>query len=83
MRIAALYDVHGNLPALEAVLAELERERVDRIVFGGDVVSGPWPHETFERARALGDVAVFIRGNTERLALESEAEHHGWATWNE
>jgi predicted phosphodiesterase len=79
LRIATLYDVHGNLPALEAVLAELDLERVDRIVFGGDLVSGPWPHETLERARSLGDVAVFVRGNTERLVLTSDAEHHRWA----
>jgi len=47
-RVAALYDVHGNLPALEAVLAELD---ADVIVVGGDVAAGPWPAETLERAR--------------------------------
>ena len=40
MRVAALYDIHGNLPALEAVLAEVEREGVDTIVFGGDIAAG-------------------------------------------
>ena len=45
MRVAALYDVHGNLPALEAVLEEVEREGVDLIVSGGDVVAGPFPRE--------------------------------------
>ena len=45
MRVAALCDVHGNLPALEAVLAEIAALEVDRIVSGGDVVAGPVPHE--------------------------------------
>jgi putative phosphoesterase len=66
VRVAALYDVHGNLPALEAVLAEVELERVDRIVFGGDVVSGPWPAETLERVRALGHRGLPIIGNADR-----------------
>ena len=59
MRAAALYDIHGNLPALEAVLSELERERVDVIVLGGDVVSGPWPRETLERLRARNSRSSF------------------------
>src|SRR2546430_12111939 len=63
MRVAALYDVHGNLPALEAVLAEVD---ADRIVVGGDVVAGPWPAETLERLRALGDPGSFFRGNAGR-----------------
>ena len=41
MRIAALYDIHGNLPALNAVLTELENIQPDLIVLGGDIVSGP------------------------------------------
>ena len=46
MRIAALYDIYGNLPALEAVLQDVQAEDVDRIVVGGDVVAGPMPIET-------------------------------------
>ena len=65
MRVAALYDVHGNAPALEAVLAEVDGERVDRIVFGGDIVAGPLPNETLELA--LSREADWIRGNAERL----------------
>jgi putative phosphoesterase len=65
-RVAALYDVHGNLPALEAVLAEVERCRVDVVVVGGDVAIGPMPRECLERLRALGDRAVFVRGNGDR-----------------
>ena len=65
MRIAALYDVHGNLPALEAVLAELERELVDEVVFGGDLTWGPLPRETLELVRSV-DNASFVRGNADR-----------------
>src|SRR5579863_5333880 len=66
MKIAALYDIHGNLPALDAVLAELEEVQPDLIVIGGDVVPGPMPLQTLERLIELGDRARFIRGNGER-----------------
>lgn len=66
MRVAALYDIHGNLPALEAVLAEVEGAGADLIVIGGDVVSGPMPRATLERLLALGDRARWIRGNADR-----------------
>ena len=46
-----LADVHGNLPALEAVLAEVEREAPDLIVFGGDVAGGPFPAERIDLLR--------------------------------
>jgi putative phosphoesterase len=65
--VAALYDVHGNLPALEAVLAEAD---ADVILVGGDVAAGPWPSETLERLRSLGDRVRFIRGNADREAAE-------------
>jgi Icc-related predicted phosphoesterase len=71
MRVAALYDIHANVPALEAVLAEVERVTVDRIVIGGDVVPGPLPVETIERLRALGDRAVFVRGNGDRWVVDA------------
>jgi putative phosphoesterase len=64
--VAALYDVHGNLHALEAVLAEVEREAVDTIVFGGDIASGPMPRETVDLVCSLEN-AVFVRGNADRL----------------
>lgn len=48
-RVAAIYDIHGNLPALEAVLEEISRERVDRIVVGADVTLGPMPREVLKR----------------------------------
>ncbi|HEX3267261.1 MAG TPA: YfcE family phosphodiesterase [Gaiellaceae bacterium] len=65
MRVAALYDVHGNLPALEAVLVDLEREGVDAIVFGGDLTWGPLPAETLSLARSI-ERARFVRGNCDR-----------------
>ena len=64
MRVAALYDVHGNLPALEAVLAEVDAEGVDAIVCGGDVAAGPFPLESLQHLEARG--AVFVRGNADR-----------------
>ena len=64
--LGILYDVHGNLVALEAVLAEAEREGVDRWLLGGDyAVFGPWPVETLERLRELPN-ATWLRGNGER-----------------
>jgi putative phosphoesterase len=69
VRVAALYDVHGNVLALDAVLAEVARERVDLIVVGGDVAAGPFPEETVARLRALEHV-TFIRGNADREIAE-------------
>ena len=70
--IATLYDVHGNLRALEAVLAEVPDEAT--IVVGGDVCTGgAQPGETLERLRALGDRVVWICGNADReLAPDGE-----------
>jgi putative phosphoesterase len=65
MRVAALYDIHGNLPALEAVLEDVRREDVDLIVCGGDVAWGPMPAQTVRALAALRDVR-FIRGNADR-----------------
>jgi predicted phosphodiesterase len=65
VRVAALYDVHGNLPALTAVLAEVDALGLDAIVVGGDVASGPMPVETLDALRARG--ALFVRGNADRV----------------
>jgi len=62
---ALLFDVHGNLPALEAVLAELDD--ADLVVAGGDVVGGEAPAETVERLRGLESRVRWLRGNAERL----------------
>jgi predicted phosphodiesterase len=71
VRVAALYDIHGNDAALAAVLAEVEGLAVDLIVVGGDVAGGPFPGESVAAVRALGDRAVAIRGNGERELVES------------
>jgi predicted phosphodiesterase len=83
VRVAALYDIHGNLHALEAVLAELEEVEPDIVLVGGDVVLGPFPGETLALLDALGDRARFIRGNTDRLLLEPPAEPTGPSPWPE
>lgn len=72
MRVAALFDVHGNVRALDAVLAELDRLEVDAIVLGGDHVGGPWPAETLERLRSLEGEVHWIRGNGERELAPGE-----------
>lgn len=66
MIIAAIYDIHGNLPALNAVLKDIEEINPDSIVVGGDIVSGPMPKQTLERLLSLGDTLKFIRGNGDR-----------------
>jgi len=65
VRIAALYDLHGNLPALEAVLAAVEREGVDEIVFGGDITWGPLLSGMFALVRWVG-TARCVRGHEDR-----------------
>ncbi len=69
MRVAALYDIHANLPALEAVLDEVHRARVDLIVIGGDVVPGPMPRETLARLLACDIPVQFIHGNGDLAVL--------------
>jgi predicted phosphodiesterase len=68
MRVACLYDIHGNLPALEAVLADVREARVDRIVIGGDVLPGPMPRESLDLLYSLDIPAHFIIGNGDREA---------------
>jgi predicted phosphodiesterase len=67
--VAALYDIHGNLPALDAVLAEVRQANVDLIVVGGDVLPGPLPRETLARLLAMEIPTRFIYGNGELAAL--------------
>ena len=69
MRVAAIYDIHGNLPALEAVLQEVRLAEVELIVVGGDVVPGPMPRETLECLLDLDIPVQFIQGNCEIDAL--------------
>ena len=69
MKIAALYDIHANLPALEAVLAEISRLHVDLVIVGGDVVAGPLPNASLAALRDISIETQFIRGNVESELL--------------
>jgi predicted phosphodiesterase len=71
MRVAALYDIHSNLPALEAVVRDVHRDKIDRIVVGGDVFPGPMPRETIAYLRGLDIPVEYIRGNGDREVLAS------------
>jgi putative phosphoesterase len=73
MRVAALYDIHGNLPALEAVLEDVRRADVDLIVVGGDVVPGPMPRETIRCLREIETPVQCIQGNGDREVLAQRA----------
>lgn len=70
MRIAVLSDIHGALPALEAVLAEPDVRNADRVVLTGDLAAGPMPVETLDALVALGDRALWISGNADRELVE-------------
>jgi predicted phosphodiesterase len=71
MRVAALYDIHGNLPALEGVLDEVRRTAVDAIVVGGDVLPGPMPRQCLELLASTGIPTEFIHGNGESAAIDA------------
>ncbi len=71
MIVAALYDdVHGNLPALDAVLADPAFAPADAVVVGGDVVAGPMPAEVLDRLAGLGQPVRWVRGNADRLVVD-------------
>jgi putative phosphoesterase len=76
MRVAALYDVHGNLPALDAALAEVEQAGPDILLSGGDLLLGPQPSECLERLRERD--ATFIRGNCDRTVTSGAGEEDLW-----
>jgi putative phosphoesterase len=73
MRIAAIYDIHSNFPALGAVIDDVRRAGVDRIVVGGDVVPGPMPRETLAYLRDLDIPVQFIHGNGDRVVRAAMA----------
>jgi predicted phosphodiesterase len=82
MRVAALYDIHGNLPALEAVLDEIRQAGVDHVVVGGDVVPGPMPRETLRLLLDLDLPVQFIHGNCELAVLaQMDATESGSVTY--
>ena len=75
--LGLIYDVHGNLPALEAVLGDAGTIGVESFVLGGDyALFGPWPAETVDRLRGLPE-ATWLRGNGERwTAAPDDAPDH-------
>jgi predicted phosphodiesterase len=80
MRSAVVYDVHGNLTALDAVLAEAESEGFDRLVAGGDLaLFGPDAAGCVDRLRGYGDRLVAIKGNTDRYLVEGVPDFAWWA----
>jgi predicted phosphodiesterase len=69
MRPAALFDIHGNLPALEATLADVRAAGVDLLVVGGDVLPGPMPAECLDLLDTVAVPVLYVRGNGERETL--------------
>lgn len=69
-RVAVLSDIHGVLPALEAVLAEPDVVDADLIVLTGDITAGPQPAEVIEMLRTLGDRVLWVSGNADRELVE-------------
>ena len=92
MRVAVLADIHGNLPALDAVLRDVDAAGVDAVVLDGDIADGPMPAPTLDRLAELGDRAIWVRGNSDRdlaaafdgtfqpsgLATNAPAEYYAW-----
>ncbi len=76
MAVAALYDIHGNLPALEAVLAEEDVQAAEVIVVGGDVAPGPFIPEVLDLLSALGGRVRYVRGNADRELIDA---YEAWA----
>jgi predicted phosphodiesterase len=71
MRVAVLADIHGNLPALDAVLRDVGETGADVIVLNGDIADGPMPAQTLERLAGLGTPAVWVRGNSDRWLVDA------------
>ncbi len=80
--VAALYDVHGNLPALEAVLADPRCAGAELIVSGGDLVAGPMPAECVDRLAAEGERVRYLMGNGDRETVWTTTDDPGFAESN-
>jgi predicted phosphodiesterase len=84
VRVAAVYDIHGNVYALRPVLAAADEAAVDLVLVGGDVAAGPMPIATIELLRSLGSRARFVRGNADRSMVgvfDHEREAAEWDGW--
>ncbi|MBP2472943.1 putative phosphoesterase [Crossiella equi] len=79
--VAVLSDIHGVLPALEAVLAEPDVTGADAIVLTGDLAAGPLPGPTLDALVALGERAVWVRGNADRELLAPSAAAPPESRW--
>ena len=78
MAVAALFDVHGNLPALEAVLAEPDVAAAEVVLCGGDVAPGPFPAECVTLLLGLGERLVAVHGNGEREVRAGASDEARW-----
>jgi putative phosphoesterase len=79
VQFAVLADIHGNLQALDAVLADPRCTAADQVVVLGDVVAGTFPAECFDRLSGLGGRVRVLRGNADRIVLEDDGEESRWA----
>jgi putative phosphoesterase len=70
MKVAAIYDVHGNLPALQAVIDDIHAAQVEEIIVGGDLLPGPLPRETLDFLRSVNTPIRLIHGNGDRAVLD-------------
>ncbi|HEX8159823.1 MAG TPA: metallophosphoesterase family protein, partial [Solirubrobacteraceae bacterium] len=71
MNVLALYDIHGNIDALDAVLADPGAAHPDAVLVGGDTVPGPFARETLARLESLSVPVHWVRGNGEREVAEA------------
>ena len=78
MPVAALADIHGNVHALDSVLADSRFAEADRVVVLGDVVAGTFPAEVLELLDALGERVQILRGNGERIVFDEDGESSVW-----
>ena len=77
MRLAVLSDIHGNIPALDQALEEIDRIGVDEFIVAGDMAAGPQPEQVIERLRDLN--CRMIRGNNEEYLIKLASEDApGW-----
>jgi predicted phosphodiesterase len=76
--VAALADIHGNVHALEAVLADSRVVEADEILVLGDTVAGTFPVDCFDLLAGLGDRVRILRGNADRIVLQHELDEARW-----